>query len=88
MKLLGDRILCTRIVEEKQTESGLILPINYQSENEYKVVEVGVKVKYIKPGDRIRKFKYSDGLQMVIDGIEYLVLSEKGDVDFFVGKVC
>lgn len=82
MKLLGDRILCTRIVEEKQTESGLILPTNYQSENEYKVVEVGVKVKHIKPSDRVRKFKYADGLQMVIDGIEHLVLSEKADVEF------
>ncbi|EHQ41561.1 chaperonin [Myroides odoratus] len=82
MQLLGDRILCTRIVEEKQTESGLILPTNYQSENEYKVVEVGVKVKYIKSGDCVRKFKYSDGLQMVIDGIEHLVLREKDDVEF------
>ncbi|WP_060873833.1 chaperonin [Myroides odoratus] len=81
MKLLGDRILCTRIVEEKQTTSGLILPTNYQSEDEYKVVDIGVKVKHIKPGDRVRKFKYSDGVQSVIDGIEYLVLSEKDDVD-------
>lgn len=81
MKLLGDKILCTRIVEEKQTESGLILPTNYQSENEYKVVEVGVKVKHIKPGDRVRKFKYSDGLQMIIDGVEHLVLIEKSDIE-------
>ncbi|MGS4345074.1 chaperonin [Myroides odoratus] len=81
MQLLGDRILCTRIVQEKQTTSGLILPTNYQSEDEYKVVDIGVKVKHIKPGDRVRKFKYSDGLQVVVDGIEHLVLSEKGDVE-------
>ncbi|MBB1150267.1 chaperonin [Myroides sp. NP-2] len=81
MQLLGDRILCTRIIEEKQTQSGLILPTNYQSENEYNVVAVGVKIKYLKPGDRIRKFKYADGLQMVLDGIEHFVLSEKDDVE-------
>lgn len=81
MQLLGDRILCTRIVEEKQTTSGLILPTNYQSEDEYKVVDVGVKVKHIKLGNRVRKFKYSDGLQVVVDGVEYLVLSEKDDVE-------
>ena len=81
MQLLGDRILCTRIIEEKQTQSGLILPTNYQSENEYKVVAVGVKVKHIKPGYRVRKFKYADGLQVVIDGVEYVVFSEKDDVE-------
>ncbi|QQU04243.1 chaperonin [Myroides odoratus] len=84
MQLLGHRILCTRIVEEKQTTSGLILPTNYQSEDEYKVVDIGVKVKHIKPGDRVRKFKYSDGLQVVDDGVEYLVLSEKDDVELIV----
>jgi len=81
MQLLGDRILCTRIVEEKPTQSGLILPTNYQSENEYKVVTVGVKVKHIKPGDCVRKFKYTDGSQVMIDSVEYFVLSESGDVE-------
>lgn len=84
MQLLGDRILCTRIVEEKQTTSGLILPTNYQSEDEYKVIDIGVKVKHIKPGDRIRKFKYADGVQVVIDGIEYLVFRENDDVELLL----
>lgn len=84
MQLLGDRILCTRIVEEKQTTNGLILLTNYQSEDEYKVVDVGVKVKHIKPGDRVRKFKYSDGLQVVVDGVEYLVLSENSDIELVI----
>lgn len=79
MKLLGDRLLCKKITQE--TKSGLILPTNHETDNDFEVVKVGAKMKNIKVTDIVRKFKYSDGLQMIDEGIEYLVLKESEDID-------
>ncbi|MCP1996672.1 chaperonin [Flavobacterium sp. HSC-61S13] len=79
MKLLGDRLLCKKIAQE--TKSGLILPTNHEKDNDFGVMKIGAKVKSVKVGDTVRKFKYSDGLQMIEEGVEYLVLKESEDID-------
>jgi co-chaperonin GroES (HSP10) len=84
MQLLGDRLLCVPIVEEKKTSSGLILPTNYESKNEYKVIAIGTKVKHIEVGNRIRAFKHSEGTPAEFNGESCVVLSEKNDVEFCV----
>ncbi|MDR2223541.1 MAG: chaperonin [Flavobacteriaceae bacterium] len=82
MKLLGDRILCRLIPQEKKTESGLILITADKKEDEYEVINVGVKVKHLKPGDRVRKFRYSDSTQAMYNGESCLILSESCDVEY------
>lgn len=84
MQLLGDRILCKKVNTEVKSTSGLILPTNYNQENDYEVLAIGNKVKHIKPGDKIRKFKHSDGTPAVYNGINCLIMSESGDVEFVV----
>lgn len=82
MQLLGDRLLCVPIVEEKKTSSGLILPTNYDSKNEYQVIAVGTKVKHIKVGSRIRTFKNSEGTSAEFNREMCVVFSEVSDVEF------
>ncbi|MDM1497121.1 co-chaperone GroES [Myroides odoratimimus] len=82
MQLLGDRLLCVPIVEEKKTISGLILPTNYESKNEYQVIAVGTKVKHIEVGNRIRTFKHSEGTSAEFNGEMCSVFSERGDAEF------
>ncbi|MVX36230.1 chaperonin [Myroides sp. LoEW2-1] len=82
MQLLGDRILCKKVNTEVKSTSGLILPTNYNQENDYVVVEIGNKVKHIKPGDKIRKFKNSIGIPIVDKGIDRLILKESDDIEF------
>ncbi|WP_430611458.1 co-chaperone GroES family protein [Flavobacterium sp. JP2137] len=79
MQLLGDRLLCKKIAQE--TKSGLILPTNHETENDFEVIKIGAKVKNIKVGSIVRKFKYSYGLQMIDEGVEHLVLKELEDID-------
>lgn len=82
MQLLGDRLLCVPIVEEKKTSSGLFLPTNYESKNEYHVIAIGIKVKHIQVGNRIRAFKHSEGTPEEFNGEMCIVFSERGDVEY------
>ncbi|KUF38945.1 chaperonin [Myroides marinus] len=82
MQLLGDRLLCVPIVEEKKTSSGLILPMNYESKNEYNVIAVGTKVKHIEVCNRIRTFKHSEGTPAEFNGEMCVVFGEGSDVEY------
>lgn len=84
MQPLGDRILCKKVNTEVKSTSGLILPTNYNQENDYEVAAIGNKVKHIKPGDKIRKFKNAAGTPIVYNERDYLILREGSDVEFVI----
>lgn len=81
MRLLGDRILCKPIEVKQEKTEGLILPASMVEQNQFEVVLVGPKVKYLKIGNIVRKFLNSDGECIVFKGFEYICLVESKDVD-------
>lgn len=81
MRLIGRKILCKKIVEEKVSEGGLILPNNYESENDFTVVGIGNRVKFVKVGDRVRKFKNVSGVPVVFRGDSLVILNEETELE-------
>ena len=83
---LGDHILVELAIKEEKTASGIFLPDTAKKDKPQtgKVIAVG-KGKYengtlipmeVKPGDEVMFAKYI-GAELKMDGIEYLVISER-----------
>ena len=82
---LHDRVIATRLEEEKTTPGGIVIPDSaaekpIQGEiiavGNGKLLENGELRKLdVKKGDRILFGKYS-GTEVKVDGVEYLVLRE------------
>ncbi len=82
---LHDRVLATRLEEEKTSPGGIVIPDSATEKPiQGKVIAVGngkllengeVRTLDVKKGDKILFGKYS-GTEVKIDGEEYLVLRE------------
>ncbi len=82
---LHDRVLVIRIEEEEKTSGGIIIPDSAKEKpQEGKVIAVGAgKLDEdgkrlpldVKKGDRVLFGKYS-GNEIVIDGVEHLIMRE------------
>lgn len=75
---LGERVLVERLEEENKTSSGIIIPDNAKEKPLMGVVKaVSHKInegcKCVKEGDVIAFGKYK-GAEIVLDGVEYMVL--------------
>ena len=81
MKLVGTKILVEKVAVETVTASGLIIPNGISKREEHKVLLIGNKVKNIKVGDMVRKFKFSDGIPIVYEGKQCLILNEDSDIE-------
>jgi len=78
MKPIGKYIIIDSIDEEIETESGLLLSANDQTDIRYKkgvVIEVGTDVDVISNDDRIYYDKRA-GYTMVINGRQYTIIRE------------
>jgi co-chaperonin GroES (HSP10) len=85
MKLINDQIM-VKMTVDITTESGIILPEIYQKKDEGVVVRVGNKVKHCKVGDTVTKFFSCQGEPYEEEGVKYLILSEKKDIEFVDSK--
>lgn len=86
IKPLGDRVVIKALEREEKTKSGIVLPDTAKEKpQEGKVVAVGTgkvldngtRVALdVKEGDKVIFSKYA-GTEVKIDGVEYLILSER-----------
>ena len=83
IQLLGDRILAKKLpVPENKTETGIILSERQREHDEYEIVQVSAKVKKLKPGMKIRKFRNSEGVHITYENENYMILREGSDIEF------
>lgn len=83
IQLLGDRILVKKLpVPENKTETGIILSDRQREHDEYEIVQVSAKVKQLKPGMKIRKFRNSEGTPIFYEKENYMILREGSDIEF------
>ncbi len=85
VKPLGDKILVKRLEAEEVTKGGIVLPDSAKEKpKEGKVIEVGPgrvtddgsrSTMQLKKDDRILFTSYA-GTEIMIDGQEYLIMSE------------
>ncbi len=93
IKPLGDKIVVERLEAEEKTSGGIVLPDTAKEKpkegkviavGEGKLLENGKRAKFqVKKGDRILFSSYA-GTEVMVDGEEYLVMSEE-DVLAVVG---
>lgn len=69
MRVMGDRILCTR-AKEAVTRGGIILT-NVVTSNRYKVVSVGDEVDNLEAGDNV--IITTQGTKIIIDGVDHYI---------------
>ncbi|WP_440880620.1 co-chaperone GroES family protein [Tenacibaculum sp. C7A-26P2] len=74
MKILGERVLVEPIKSEKNI-NGILLPGTAQSQQIGKVLEVGIKCKVVKKGDRV-KYYSNTGVPFEYENIEGLIFQE------------
>jgi len=84
IKLLSDRILVKPIKAEQRTSFGIILPEHQQNNDLGVVVSVGPKVKEIKIGDKIQKYKQVHGVPYNEEGEDYIILREGSEVELVI----
>lgn len=78
MRAVNNFIIINETVEEKKTDSGLLLTIDESEEMRYgkgEVVEVGDKVTVVKKGDTIY-FDKRQGHQVRLEGTLYGIIRE------------
>lgn len=78
MRAVNNFIIINEIVEEKKTDSGLLLTIDESSEMRYgkgEVFEVGDRVTVVKKGDTIY-FDKRQGHQVRLEGVLYGIIRE------------
>lgn len=81
MKLLHDRILVKKIKPaENKTGAGIILTSKSRNEDDCEVILTGPDCKNVKPGNVIRKFQNSQGIEINYNGEDCLILIE-GSLD-------
>lgn len=93
IKPLGDKIVVERLEAEEKTSGGIVLPDTAKEKpkegkviavGEGKLLENGKRAKFqVKKSDRILFSSYA-GTEVMVDGKEYLVMSEE-DVLAVVG---
>ncbi len=86
LKPLADRVIIKKIEAEEKTAGGIVLPDTAKEKPQQgevlavgpgKFDDKGVRQPMeVKPGDRVLFAKYS-GTEVKIEGIEYLILSER-----------
>ncbi|EGO64276.1 co-chaperone GroES [Acetonema longum] len=86
IKPLGDRVVIKALEREEKTKSGIVLPDTAKEKPQEgkivavgtgKVLENGTRVALdVKEGDKVIFSKYA-GTEVKIDGVEYLILSER-----------
>jgi len=86
IKPLGDRVVVKALEREERTKSGIVLPDTAKEKPQEgkviavgtgKVLDNGTKVPLeVKEGDKVIFSKYA-GTEVKIDGVEYLILSER-----------
>ncbi len=86
LKPLNDKVIVQKLDPEEKTSGGILLPDTAREKpQEGKIVAVGPgavddkgqrKPMDLKDGDLVLYAKYS-GTEVKIDGIEYLIISEK-----------
>lgn len=78
MRAVNNFIIIHETVEEKKTESGLLLTVDQTEEMRYgkgTVVEAGDKVSTVKKGDTIY-FDKRQGHQVRLEGVLYGIIRE------------
>ena len=78
MRAVNNFIIINETVEEKKTESGLLLTVDESEEMRYgkgEVVEAGDKVTTVKKGDTIY-FDKRQGHQVRLEGVLYGIIRE------------
>ncbi len=78
MRAVNNFIIINETVEEKKTESGLLLTVDESEEMRYgkgEVVETGDKVTTVKKGDTIY-FDKRQGHQVRLEGVLYGIIRE------------
>jgi co-chaperonin GroES (HSP10) len=78
MKILGNRLLAEKIIDDKKTAGGIIIPS--QKKFHAKVLIVGPKVKHVKVGNTI-KYYQGAGNTMEYQGRDCLFLNEEFDCE-------
>lgn len=86
IKPLGDRVVLKAVEQKEKTVGGIVLPDSAKEKpvqgeivavGEGRVLENGTKVNMnVKVGDKVIYDKYA-GREVKMDGVEYLILSEK-----------
>lgn len=86
LKPLSDRVIVQKLEPEEKTSGGIVLPDTAREKpQEGKVIAVGPgaldekgqrKPMEVKDGDIVLYAKYS-GTEVKIDGVEYLIISER-----------
>jgi len=78
MRAVNNFIIINETVEEKKTESGLLLTVDQTEEMRYgkgTVIEAGDKVSTVKKGDTIY-FDKRQGHQVRLEGVLYGIIRE------------
>lgn len=78
MRAVNNFIIINETVEEKKTDSGLLLTVDESDEMRYgkgEVVEAGDKVTVVKKGDTIY-FDKRQGHQVRLEGVLYGIIRE------------
>lgn len=77
LRPLADRVVITKLEEEKKTSGGIIIP-DTATEKPLNgvVISVGTKVSELKEGDKVVFGKYA-GTEVKVEGTTYLVLKEE-----------
>jgi len=73
MKLTNYKILV--LPEPKKTDSLIILSEKDQKDDDGKVVLIGEKVDWLKPGDKIRKYHQVKGVPIDYNGQDCILLN-------------
>jgi co-chaperonin GroES (HSP10) len=84
MILLKDRILVKMNPSEVANASGIILPVSMQEKNIGIVVKIGVDVKAIKVGDKVKKYNDVSGPEIEYEGERVLILSERESIELIL----
>ena len=74
MKLLGERVLVKPLKTENNNK-GIILPESAKNKQIGEVIEVGIKCKVVKKGDRV-KYYSNTGVPFEYENIEGLIFQE------------
>lgn len=77
LRPLADRVVITKLEEEKKTSGGIIIP-DTATEKPLNgvVISVGTKVSELKEGDKVVFGKYA-GTEVKVEGTTYLVMKEE-----------
>lgn len=84
---IGDRILAKLPEVATETASGIFLPDNASKEKptQAEIIAISATTDNMKVGDTIVYAKFA-GTELVIDGVEYLVLDTKKDILGVIAK--